>query len=137
MCCYRIRGASGAGGAMWAFNNGLFELVLMVMRGDKTLPDKTNANVKLNVSNQLLTESLPSTAFQRRMFSSPNSFRISFLLRYTPHNTVKHTSTPAPLQQTTGFTPAKIYWLLLCARGCKTLLPPTATPSTISLETAF
>lgn len=82
---------------MWAFNNGLFELVLMVMRGDKTLPDKTNANVELKVSNQLLTESLPSTASQRRMFSSRNSFRISFLLQKTTTKTQLNTPPPAPL----------------------------------------
>lgn len=48
-------GDAGAA-AMWACNNGLFELVLMVMSGDQTLPDKTNANVT-HVSSQLLTAS--------------------------------------------------------------------------------
>lgn len=65
MFCDCIPGASGAAGASWASSNGPFELVLMVMCGDITLLDKTNANVKPNVSSAAAA-SLPNAAAQRR-----------------------------------------------------------------------
>ena len=73
---------------MWDSDYGLFELVLMVMCGNKTLSDKTNANAELKCLISCPLNHYPALVGRDAYFSH---VAVSGLpLRLAPHIAVKH-----------------------------------------------